>query len=35
MDYINLIGGQELYLKDFFLNENIDLYFIKMNEIKY
>ncbi|PXY44072.1 WbqC family protein [Flavobacterium hydrophilum] len=34
-DYINLIGGQELYSKDFFSNENIDLHFIKTNEIKY
>lgn len=34
-DYINLIGGQELYSKDFFANQNIDLHFIKTNEIKY
>src|SRR5574344_34870 len=33
--YINAIGGQNLYNKGDFLNENITLNFIKMNDIKY
>jgi hypothetical protein len=33
--YINPIGGQELYSKDFFVDKNIELHFIKTNVIKY
>ncbi|MFI3250213.1 MAG: WbqC family protein [Eubacteriales bacterium] len=33
--YINAIGGQALYSYDDFQKENIDLQFIKMNEIRY
>lgn len=33
--YINAIGGQELYNKERFQNENINLNFIKMRDIKY
>lgn len=33
--YINAIGGQELYNKKDFAKNNIQLNFIKMNEIKY
>ena len=33
--YINAIGGQELYDKSEFLSNNIDLKFIKMNNIEY
>jgi len=33
--YINAIGGQELYSKEDFLNEGIELSFIKMDEITY
>lgn len=33
--YINAIGGQELYSKDEFKKNNIDLYFIKTNKIEY
>lgn len=33
--YINAIGGQELYDKDEFAKNNIQLNFIKMNDIKY
>ncbi len=33
--YINAIGGQELYNKEEFKKNGIDLYFIKTNEIKY
>ena len=33
--YINAIGGQELYSKDFFLNKNIDLLFLKSKDISY
>ena len=33
--YINAIGGQELYSKEDFAKNGIQLNFIKMNEIKY
>ena len=33
--YINAIGGQELYSKDAFLTEKINLFFIQMDEIVY
>lgn len=33
--YINAIGGQELYSKDLFLQNDINLYFIKTNDIIY
>jgi hypothetical protein len=33
--YINAIGGQDLYNKDAFLNEGIELFFIKSNPIEY
>lgn len=33
--YINAIGGQDLYEKDVFKQEGIELKFLKMNEIKY
>jgi hypothetical protein len=33
--YINSIGGKQLYSKNDFLNENIDLKYIKSNEIIY
>lgn len=33
--YINAIGGQELYSKEEFKKNNIDLYFIKTNKIEY
>ena len=33
--YINAIGGQELYDRDYFAAENINLSFIKMNSISY
>lgn len=33
--YINAIGGQELYNKDDFLKEGIQLNFLKMDEIQY
>lgn len=33
--YINAIGGQELYSADEFKNENIELYFLRMNHIEY
>jgi len=33
--YINAIGGQELYDKENFLKENIDLKFLKMGNIEY
>ena len=33
--YINAIGGQELYSKEDFLKEGIELSFIKMGEIAY
>ena len=33
--YINAIGGQELYSKEEFKQNGIDLYFIKMDDIKY
>ncbi len=33
--YINAIGGQELYSKEEFKENGIDLYFIKMDDIKY
>jgi len=33
--YINAIGGQELYTKDYFSQHGIDLKFIKTNEIIY
>lgn len=33
--YINPIGGQEIYDKETFLNEGINLYFIKSKEINY
>lgn len=33
--YINLPGGNELYSKSNFLNEGIDLYFIKSDRIEY
>ena len=33
--YINAIGGMELYSKERFKKEGIELYFIKMNEISY
>ena len=35
VEYINAIGGQDLYSKKVFKNNNIDLYFIKMGDIKY
>jgi predicted secreted protein len=31
--YVNPIGGEKLYNKEFFKEFNVDLYFIKMNEI--
>lgn len=34
-EYINAIGGQELYSKEDFKQENIKLSFLKTNEIKY
>ena len=34
-DYYNAIGGQELYSKDDFAKENINLHFLKMNNIEY
>ena len=33
--YINAIGGKELYCKEVFANENIELKFIKSKEIVY
>lgn len=33
--YINAIGGMELYNRENFKKEGIDLFFIKMNEIRY
>ena len=33
--YINAIGGQELYSKEYFAKKSIDLKFIKANPIKY
>jgi hypothetical protein len=33
--YINAIGGQKLYDKEYFLNKNIELYFLKMGEINF
>lgn len=33
--YINLLGGQELYKKNAFLHNNIDLKFISANPVKY
>mgnify|MGYP000024879091 CR=1 FL=1 len=33
--YINAIGGQALYDKAEFAKNGIELYFIKMNEVKY
>ena len=33
--YINAIGGQELYDRDYFAAENMQLSFIKMNKISY
>ena len=33
--YINPIGGVELYQKENFKNENIDLHFIKTNDFSY
>lgn len=33
--FVNAIGGQELYSKDEFKKYGIDLYFIKMDDIKY
>ncbi|MCB2312383.1 WbqC family protein [Clostridium tagluense] len=33
--YINAIGGMELYSKDKFKEQGIDLFFVKMKEIKY
>lgn len=32
--YINAIGGQKLYTKEDFANQEIDLYFIKMGEVE-
>lgn len=34
-DYINAIGGQELYSKDFFHNNGFNLFFLKTNSISY
>ncbi len=34
-NYINPIGGQELYSKEDFLKQNIDLFFIKTGEYSY
>ena len=34
-DYINAIGGQELYDSKFFYMEGISLHFLKTNEIRY
>lgn len=34
-EYINAIGGQELYNKDDFLKENIKLSFLKTSNVKY
>ena len=31
--YINAIGGQKLYCKDFFHSQGIELYFLKMNDL--
>ena len=33
--YINAIGGQELYDKEYFRSRNVKLSFLKMNEIRY
>ena len=33
--YLNPIGGIQLYLKDDFKDEGIDLYFLKTNELRY
>lgn len=33
--YINAIGGMELYSKEHFKKEGIELYFIKMNDVSY
>jgi hypothetical protein len=32
--YVNAIGGQKLYDKSYFKNQNINLYFIKMREVQ-
>ncbi len=34
-EYYNAIGGQELYSKDAFANKNIQLRFLKTNDIRY
>lgn len=34
-EYCNAIGGQELYSKDAFANKNIQLRFLKTNDIRY
>ena len=34
-EYINAIGGQKIYDKDFFLNNNIQLFYLQSNEINY
>ncbi|HVX25473.1 MAG TPA: WbqC family protein [Parafilimonas sp.] len=34
-DYINVIGGEELYSKENFADEGINLHFLKTNEITY
>jgi hypothetical protein len=34
-EYINSIGGQKLYSKEFFLNNNIQLFYLQSNEINY
>ena len=35
LTYINPIGGQELYTKDYFKKNDINLFFIKTNKIEY
>lgn len=34
-DYYNAVGGRELYHKSMFEKENISLYFLKPNEVRY
>ncbi len=33
--YVNVIGGRELYQKEYFNNKGIDLYFIKTGKVEY
>jgi hypothetical protein len=34
-NYINAVGGQKLYEKDYFLNSKINLHFIKMGDVSF